>query len=496
MTRDGLLAAVPSSVLEFRHGGFPLQNIHRLSAGEITHAIADGRLTAAETVDAALARIRALDGDLKAFALVDEAGARARAAELDQARKAGGKPGPLHGVPFSVKDLVNSQGLETAFGSHTMKGNIPDRDIAAIARLKAAGAVLIGKSTTPEFGHKALTNSPRYGFTRNPWDRDRSPGGSSGGAAVAVATGMGPVGVSTDGAGSSRIPASACGILGLKPTLGLVPYEQATEQFSNFIYLGIAARTAADVALMLSVMNGEAPLDPWSIGHGRRGYGVADDPPARLSGARVLHIPTMGNREVDHGVAGLMDESLAMLRDAGAIVTVLDQPFDWSKRTAFLMMRAYQRARLEPLLEAHRDRMDPTMVEAIEEGRRMDLKELQCVPQQRTQLFQRVQALFEQADLLVTPTVAAPPPRFDHDIYDPFAVNGGEPGTLRDSWYCYTSPHNITGHPAISIPMGFTPDGLPAGFHATAPWFAEQSLIDLAAAFEHRRPWADRWPIE
>ena len=472
----------------------PVQNIHRLSACEVTQAIAEGRLTAAAAVEAALARIRALDADLKAFALVDEEGARARAAELDRDRKAGGRIGPLHGVAFSVKDLVNSKGLETAFGSHTMKGNVPDADIAAIARLKDAGAVLIGKSTTPEFGHKALTNSPRYGFTRNPWDQSRSPGGSSGGAAVAVASGMGPVGVSTDGAGSSRIPASACGILGLKPTLGLIPYEQATEQFSNFVYLGIAARTAADVGGMLSVMNGETPLDPWSIGHAQRSYSVAADRLAQLRGRRILHIPTMGNREVDHGVARLMEEALTMLRDAGAVVATFDEPFDWSKRTAFLMMRAYQRARLEPLLEAHRDRMDPTMVEAIEEGRRMDLKELQCVPQQRTQLFRRVQGLFEKADLLVTPTVAAPPPRFDHDIYDPFTVNGGEPGTLRDSWYCYTSPHNLTGHPAISIPMGFTPDGLPAGFHATAPWFADQALIDLAAVFERQCPWADRWP--
>lgn len=134
------------------------------------------------------------------------------------------------------------------------------------------------------------------------------------------------------------------------------------------------------------------------------------------------------------------------------------------------------------------------MVSALEEGRTMDLQEVQSAPMLRSEVFHRVQALFEQADLIVTPTVAAPPPRFDQGIDDPFFVNGKQ-GTLRGNWYCYTSPHNITGHPAISIPMGFTPDGLPAGFHAVGPWFGEQALIDLAAAFERMAPWADRWPV-
>ncbi|BBK41586.1 glutamyl-tRNA amidotransferase subunit A [Allostella vacuolata] len=470
-----------------------MQDIHRLSAGALARAIADGRITATQAVEAALARIAALDDDLRAFALVDGAGALARAAELDRERQAGRTPGPLHGVPFSAKDLVITKGMETAFGSHTMAGNIPDWDNAAIARLKDADAILIGKTTTPEFGHKALTNSPRHGWTRNPWDRTRSPGGSSGGAAVAVATGMGPVAVSTDGAGSARIPASACGIVGLKPTLGLIPYDQATELFSNFIYLGIAARTAGDVALMLSVMNGESAKDPWSIGQPKRRYTVAADPVAGLSGLRVLHIPTMGNPEVDDDVARLMDDQLARMRDAGAVVTVFDEPFDWSKRTAYVMMRAYQRARLAHLLDTDRERMDPSMVSALEESRQMDLAEVQSAPMLRSEVFHRVQALFERADLVVTPTVAAPPPSFDQGIDDPFFVNGKQ-GTLRGNWYCYTSPHNVTGHPAISIPMGFSPDGLPAGFHAVAPWFGEQALIDLAAAFERLHPWAERWP--
>lgn len=468
--------------------------IHRLPATEVVAAIRDGQVTAVQAVEAALDRIAALDERLRAFALVDADGARARAAELDRMRAAGQTAGPLHGVPFGVKDLVLTKGMETAFGSHTMAGNVPDWDNAAIARLKDAGAILLGKTTTPEFGHKALTNSPRHGWTRNPWNPERSPGGSSGGAAVAVATGMGPVGVSTDGAGSARIPASACGILGLKPTLGLVPYDQATELFSNFIYLGIAARTAADVALMLSVMNGESAQDPWSIGRPRRDYAVAADPVAGLRGLRVLHIPTMGNPEVDHDVARLMTDALGRLSDAGAVVTVFDEPFDWSKRTAYVMMRAYQRARLAYLLDGnHRGQMDPSMVSALEESTQMDLQEVQSAPMLRSEVFHRVQALFDRADLIVTPTVAAPPPRFDQGIDDPFFVNG-KAGTLRGNWYCYTSPHNITGHPAMSIPMGFTPDGLPAGFHAVGPWFGEQRLIDLAAAFERLAPWADRWP--
>jgi Asp-tRNA(Asn)/Glu-tRNA(Gln) amidotransferase A subunit family amidase len=212
--------------------------VWRWSATAIADAVRARRLSAVEVTRAVIARLEASDQS------------------VDDAVLAGRDPGPLAGVPFSVKDLVVTQGVETAYGSHVLAGNIPDHDAEAVARLRRAGAVLIGKTNTPEFGHKALTSSPRYGYTRNPWNLERSPGGSSGGAAAAVAMGMGPLAVTTDGPGSSRIPASASGVLGLKPTLGRVPNETAVEQFSNFINIGLATRTVADLAAGLTAMSG------------------------------------------------------------------------------------------------------------------------------------------------------------------------------------------------------------------------------------------------
>jgi aspartyl-tRNA(Asn)/glutamyl-tRNA(Gln) amidotransferase subunit A len=466
----------------------------RLSATQLARAIAAGEIKAERAVAACLDRIERIDPQINAFAAVDREGALAAARAVDKARRKGASLGPLAGVPFHVKDLVNTAGLETAFGSDTMAGNVPDKDVAAVARLRRAGAILVGKTTTPAFGHLALTRSRRHGLTRNPWHTERSPGGSSGGAAAAVAAGLGPLALNTDGAGSARIPAACCGVLGLKPTLGRVPNEQVSEQFSSFVNLGINARTAADVAAMLSVLNGPDPLDPWSIGRRPAAFAVAGDPVACLGGLRILYVARTTNRLVDAGVLDLMQAALDRLRAAGAEVAVLTEDFDWAARAAFVTMRGYQRARLGRLLQTDRDKLDDSLIAALEEAAAFDLLEAQQAPAQRAELFRRVQGLFGRCDLIVTPTVSAPPPAADHPFDAPLVIDGEEVGPLRQQWYGYTGPFNLTGHPAISVPMGFTPDGLPAGLHAVAPWFQESRLIDLAAACERLAPWADRWP--
>lgn len=463
-------------------------------ATAVADAVRTRQLSAVEVATAVLDRIERADGVVNAYATVDRDGALAAAAAVDAALASGRDPGPLAGVPFSVKDLVVTRGVETAYGSHAFAGNVPDFDAEAVARLRRAGAVLLGKSTTPEFGHKALTNSPRHGYTRNPWDPGRSPGGSSGGGAAAVAMGFGPLAVTTDGAGSSRIPASACGVLGLKPTLGRIPNETAVELFSSFINLGLASRTAADLAAGLTATNGAWNDDPWSIAVPHTGFGVSGDPIRQLDGLRVLVFRRMGNRLVDRDVERLLDGHLAMLERHGATLADGPDDFDWAKPAQFAAMRAYQRARLDRLLDTDRDRLDPSLVAALEEGRSQDLLTVQGAPAIRSGLFRRVQALFDDHDLIVTPTVSAPPPPYDHGQDAPMTINGEVAGPIRANWYGYTGTFNHTGHPAISIPMGFTPDGLPAGLHAVGRWFDEQRLIDLAAAFETLAPWAQHWP--
>lgn len=465
-----------------------------LSVADLAGGVRAGGISALAVVQAALDRIAAVDPALNTFTTVDAEAALDVAREVDRLVRDGQDPGPLAGVPFSVKDLTATKGMETAYGSHVFAGNVPERDAEVVARMRRAGAILLGKTNTPEFGHKALTGNPRHGFTRNPWDVARSPGGSSGGAAAAVATGMGTVALSTDGAGSARIPAAACGVLGLKPTLGLLPSEHAAELFSNFVCLGLNARSAADLGHFLGAVAGPDQRDPWSMRAPVRQYTPAEDPAAAVAGLRVLYFPRMGNELVDSDVESLMDAALRRLEGLGARVELGGDDFSWGRKTAFTMTRAYQRARLERFLEEHAHHMDPSLVEALHEGQAQDLIEVQNAPAERSDLFRRVQALFDRHDLIVTPTVAAPPPAFDHRHDQPIRINGKVAGPIRENWYCYTGPFNLTGHPAISIPAGFSRDGMPVGFHAVAGWFDEQRLIDLAACFETIGLNALGWP--
>jgi aspartyl-tRNA(Asn)/glutamyl-tRNA(Gln) amidotransferase subunit A len=460
-----------------------------LPATAMAPLIADGSLRAVEVLDAILARIDRLDPLLNAFALVDRDGARRAAIAADDARDKGDALGPLHGVPFSVKDLILTKGVETAFGSHLMAGNVPTRSAAVVERMQAAGAIMLGKTTTPEFAHAALTDSPRYGPTRNPWNLDYSSGGSSGGAAVAAATGMGPLTVTTDGAGSSRIPASCCGVLGLKATLGRIPNENAVDLFGNFIFLGAITRTTADLTAMLNVMSGPHGGDPWTFGAPYAPCEIPTDPASTLRRLRVHYKPRLGNELLDDGVAAAMKKTLETLRRAGAIVTRSDGLEDWGNELARVCIRATLAKRMAHYSAADREKMTPSLRAAIAESEALEPRALQDAPLQRTALFHQTEAIFTDADLLLTPSLSAPPPRIGHTALDPITINGKVAGSLRANWYNYPAPFNLTGHPAISIPAGHTPDGLPVGLQAVAPWYGEQKLIDLAAAMEAIAPW-------
>jgi len=464
-------------------------DICRLSAHELVPLLRDGALSAEAVMDAVLARSAETQSSLNAFALIDAVGAQQAARDADAARARGDKLGLLHGIPFSVKDLVHTNGLETAFGSHLMAGHISDHDAHAVTRLKAAGAILIGKTTTPEFAHKAITDSPRYGPTRNPWDLNYSCGGSSGGAAVAVASGLGPLAVTTDGAGSSRIPASCCGVLGLKATLGRIPNEDGADLFGTFSLIGAMTRTTADLVAMLNVMSGEYPGDPWTRSVSYPPCILPATPVATLRGLRLHYKPCLGNEHLDNGVAAAMERVLEALAREGATITRSDGREDWGNELARVMIRAPLAARMAHFSDHERNTMDPTLRAAIAESESLNLRALQQTPMQRAALYRQTEEIFEHSDLLLTPCVSAPPPRIGHTAADPITINGEVAGPMRANWYNYPAPFNLTGHPAISIPAGHTPDGLPTGIQAVAPWFAEQRLIDLSAALEELLPW-------
>jgi Asp-tRNA(Asn)/Glu-tRNA(Gln) amidotransferase A subunit family amidase len=465
-----------------------------LSATEAAGLIKQKKLSPVAYVDAVLARIERLQPTLNCFATVAADTARAAARDAEQAVMRGDALGPLHGVPVNIKDLIDTAGITTAHGSAVYATNVPARDNVLVERLKAAGAIVIGKSTTPEFGHKGLTDSPAFGVTRNPWDRTRTAGGSSGGAAAAVASGQGPLGLGTDGAGSIRIPAAACGTVGHKPTLGLVPYEQAGELFANIAYAGPLSRTVADAAVMTDVIAGPADTDPWTL----RAESLTTNPAlvgGRLDGLRVGYVARMANPAVEQDVVAATETMLRHLAQQGAIVEPCATPVDWAEpqgRALYMGNMATNFGRHEA---EWADKMDPVMRAYIAEGRTVTLEQYRQSLFARTRLFHAVQGLFKTYDVLVSPTL--PRGALSADFMpgrDEVMIAGQRVGTTRLGWASYVYPFNLTGHPALTIPSGFTADGLPIGVQLIGRWWSDLDLFRIGALLEAIAPWRDHRP--
>jgi aspartyl-tRNA(Asn)/glutamyl-tRNA(Gln) amidotransferase subunit A len=441
-------------------------------------------LSPVEYVDAVLGAIERTQPTLNAYATVTADAARTQARAAEQDVMAGKELGPLHGIPINIKDLFATEGVRTAHGSAILADNIPSQDDILVTRLKGAGAIMVGKSTTPEFGHKGHTDAPSFGITRNPWNPVRTAGGSSGGAAVAVAAGLGPLGLGTDGAGSIRIPAGACGVVGLKPTTGAVPYEQASDSFFNYAAAGSLTRTIADAALMMDSLVGPSTLDPWSLGAPGNGALMPSLISEDLSGVRIGYLSGMSDCSPD--VAANTRASLAALAALGAEVEEAGTGMDWIAGSARLMYLANLNVYFGHHLEKWRDRMDPVLVEWIEAGSRATLVDFRKAQVARSRLYRGVQKLLESYDFLVTPTL-------------PTTAIAAEAGKTVDAlfnrgWNAFVYPFNQSGNPALSVPNGFGADGLPTGLQIVGRWWKDNDVLRLGAILERVRPWADRRP--
>ena len=461
--------------------------------GQLQSLIRAREVSCVEVMQATLAQVEMSAERINAFALVDAEAALASAQRADAQLRDGSAIGSLHGVPFSVKDLIDAEGLETGYGSWLMVDNIASQDALAVKRLKDAGAILIGKTTTPEFAGSVLTESIRYGITRNPWDREHTSGGSSGGAAAAVASGCGPLGLATDGAGSARIPASCCGVLGLKPTLGRVPHTSAPDLFANFTHLGLITRSVADLSVMLNVLSGADDGDPWTLGKEWQPV-AARTAPDHLTSLRAWYLPYIGNNRVATEVSELCTKALSALSHAGVAIDEHTDPFDWAIDTSRTIMRGLMSARMAKYNDDDRARMGNGMHKAIEEGVNVTAAAVKNAPILRSDLYRRVNALLQQQQLLISPVLSAPPPRCDFNPLGEFSIDGHSVGDLRAGWFTYPTPFNLTGHPAISIPVGFTQAGLPVGLQVVARWGQEQMLCDVASALHEHFPWQHHWP--
>jgi aspartyl-tRNA(Asn)/glutamyl-tRNA(Gln) amidotransferase subunit A len=456
-----------------------------MPATDLAEAIRKRQVSPIEAVEAVLGRIARVNPRLNAYCTLTADAARAEARAAEAAVVRGDRVGPLHGVPYSVKDLVITRGVRTAFGSRIYEHNIPDEDAPVVERLRAAGAILVGKTTTPEFGWKGTTDSPLTGVSRNPWDLTKSPGGSSGGAAAAVAAGLGPLAVGTDGGGSIRIPGSFCGVFGLKPTCGLVPvYPVPTT--GTLSHVGPMTRTVRDAALMLSIMAGPDDRDPLSfpaIG-GDYAHGLETG----IRNIRVAWSPTFGYAQVAPEVWRVTEAAALRFQELGCTVELVERIFPDPDPIWAPLFYAGVAARLQDALPEWRDRIDPGLLEVIEEGKRLSAMAFKKAEFGRAAFSQEVRKLFLTYDLLLSPTLAAVP--FTAGMERPLE----SPGHSRLSWVAFTYPFNLTGQPAATVPCGFTADGLPIGLQIVGARLQDALVLRAAAAFEAAAPWAGRRP--
>ncbi len=466
-----------------------------LSATAAAALIRRRRLSPVEYVQAVLDGIGRVQPALNCFVSVLEERALAAARRAEQAVMDGDALGPLHGVPIHIKDQLDTKGVLTTHGSAIFADNIPARDDIIVRRLREAGAILVGKTRLPEFGNKALTDGPSFGTTRNPWDLSRTSGGSSGGAAAALAAGVAPFGVGTDGAGSIRIPAACCGVVGLKPTLGLVPWEGASDAFGNYTYAGPMSRSVTDSALLLSVMQGPSPRDPWTLAGARKSQVSPRLVGSDLHGLRVGFIRLAANPELDVDVERDTRASLDTLAMLGAEVEEVTDAIDWMEMPGRVMYQGNYAVAMQKHLAQWANQMDPTLLAWVERGSQFTMAEFRQGQYARTTLFRAIQALFERFDVLVSPTLACTALPADFDAAnDEVVVNGVRCGITRQSSSAYVYPFNLTGHPALTLPAGLARDGLPTAVQLIGPWGGDMDLLRLGSLLEQARPWAGRRP--
>jgi amidase len=445
-----------------------------------------------EVMQAVLARIDAVNPTVNAYVTVarESALAEARRATRLLSRRSATLP-PLHGVPVSIKDLFATKGIRTTWGSLIYKNYIPDADDLAVQRLKAAGAIVVGKTNTPEFGAGGNTFNAVFGATRNPWNPALTCGGSSGGAAVAVATGMGPIAQGSDLGGSLRVPAAFCGVVGFRTTPGLVPSHPRALAWDTLGAIGPIARTVADVALMLSAMAGPDDRVPLS-------YEVDTSQFTRavrarsIKGWKVAWTPDLhGLIPVDDEVRRVAHDAVRVFRGLGARIETACPDFsevpDIIRGTRAVSMVALHADKLPQW----REQMQKDLVSDVEQGLALTTRDIARSEVLRSVLWQRVQTFLTTRDLLVLPTVAVPP--FPVEQPYPTEING-KPLDSYFQWFSLTYGITLTGLPAISVPCGFTRAGLPVGLHIVGRRRQEAAVLRAAAAFETAAPWASHIP--
>jgi amidase len=447
------------------------------NARSLLQALGERRLGAEELLRATLARIDALNPQLNAIVSLDAEAAVATAKQLDNSRPTAAQT--LFGLPIAIKDLALTRGLRTTFGSPLYADFIPDQDDLFVARLRAAGAIIIGKTNTPEFGAGSQTFNRVFGATRNPYDLARTCGGSSGGAAVALASGMLALADGSDLGGSLRNPAAFCNVVGLRPSAGRVPSWPRLMSSEPLAVQGPMARNVSDCAVMLSAMAGPDARVPIALGDSGATFNIPLD--ADLRGLRLAWSPNLGQFEVDHEIVAVLEHALPTFSELGCHLDAAC-PDLRDADEIFRVLRAWQfAARFGPDFAQQRAHLKDTVVWNIEQGLALTLHDVTQAEIKRTQLIARVAAFFEDYDFLLCPATQVPPFAIEQEWVS--KINGRELATYLD-WMGVCYAITVTGCPAISVPAGFTRNGLPVGLQIVGKRWADLAVLKLAFGFE------------
>jgi len=450
-----------------------------LSAQKLIELYRTKELSPVEATEALFARLDELQPKLNAFCIVDRDGAMAAARASEARWRQGAPQGPLDGVPVTIKDLVLMRGFPTRRGSHLVEP-VPDaEDAPATARLREAGTVILGKTTTPEFGWKAIGDSPLTGITRNPWNPERTPGGSSAGAATACAAGIGPLHVGSDGAGSIRIPSAFTGIFGIKATFGRVPaWPYGTMGLLSNV--GPMTRNVRDAALMLNALSRPDHRDPYCLPPDGRDYvdGIEDG----VKGWRIAYSPDLGYAKVDPEIATAVAQAAGQFEALGAHVEQVGEIFPSPREALLTLWRAGSARNLALYPAKNRHLCDPGFLAVAAEGEQVSGSDYVAADVARSVLGAQMAAFHERYDLLLTPMMPVPALPVGQDLNDP-AIE-----TNWIDWSPFSYPFNMTRQPACSIPCGLTGAGLPVGLQIVGPLYAEDKVLRAARAFETTQP--------
>ena len=456
-----------------------------LSAGELRELYSARALSPVEVTRAILDRIELLNPQLIAFTVITPELALEQASVAERAY-AGGDTPPLAGIPVSIKDLTPTRGIRTARGSLIDPDWVPDEDAPIVERLYAAGAVMLGKTNTPELGWKGDSGNRVFGPSFNPWNLAKTPGGSSGGAAAAVAAGLGPLAQGSDGAGSIRIPAAFCGIFGFKQSFGLVP-QYPSSAVGDLSHLGPMTRTVRDAAMMLNAIAGADERDrlSWSSG-----IDYTRDLDYGVRGLRVAWSPTLGHAQVASDVLEKTERAAMTFRELGCEVEQVDPNLPDPANILDVMWSGAMAGYFQRRLDEVRHLLDPGLLTVIERVTPLSAADLAHALQQRNTYYTGMRQFMERFDSLLTPTL--PLTAFTAGLDEP---DGWQRATLAPlDWTPFTFPFNLTGQPAATVPCGFAQDGLPVGLQIVGRWRDDSTVLRAAAAFELAMPWADFRP--